>query len=427
MLNSKAVLNIFIFIFGVSLQFDPIVSELGLPFLRASDAFAPFLFLWVLYYLVRDSGSVRNILLVTGILAIVSTAFALKYYPEQGDAYPVIMFVAYAGAAFVLVKSGEDNERAVYAFCIGSIIGFVASLIILFVQSTGYQLDSSLVPSVTSLKGSDALYNSRIAKDKPGGMWGEGNSAGHAYSLVASCAVYIAYRINRSYVYILFFLAILTASVLTKNRAGLIAPAIIMLYMLFNFWRFRDRLLILMLTAPVLVLAVSLPLMLPDSYNEVIRDRTVNDSNINQNIGERAATSASGLSLVIRYPFGVGYRERGFVMLNTTGNRSLHNAFFSVAADLGLFALLLFICGALRILLFVREPFALTATLVTLSSSFFEELGRLPPYQFFFCFVMVRGLIGLRRSYFPGENKTVPFIGRREADTGTEATKNDQR
>jgi len=374
--------NIAAFLLGFVLQFNPLSSTYGLPFLRLSDALmfvAAFFFFWRL----RKDEVVPIGLRVAALGALIVLSILFKAYPLDGDTYFSLMLLASFLVAVMFVTLENREPRLVTALATGILIGMILSTVVLLLRAAGVDLTSFGLGVTLANVG----FVADLARAKPGGLWAQGNEAGHVYAVAGAAALYLSYRFKKPSVYGLYYMLFLATFVVTLNRGGVIAPTIglAVAYVTAG----KGRLLVRMFLAAagvITILAVISWLPMFEELRTAFAARFEGDSNLAHNISDRVNALAGGLQVALRNPFGIGFFERGREIISVTqvASGSPHNAILSLSYQAGLGVMILYVM-ALALVIMRRKEKASFATLVAffaLPSMFFEELTLNPNFLF---------------------------------------------
>ncbi|MBW7971570.1 hypothetical protein [Bradyrhizobium sp. BR 10289] len=364
--------------FGFFLQFNIVTSTFGLPFLRISDALLflllPFFFIQVGLTKMLKHG----ILYFAVFLAIGAVCMMLKTAIGDGDRYFTLIFLLTSIFAYLFVYAAEDEEVLI-AFAVGTVLGLIPSLVVLFLQGMG---NTSLPNIGLGIRAEDLPESSSmLSKVKLGGIWTAGNESGHVYAVAAASALYLTLRFRRPLIYITTYAALLASFTFSLNRSGLIAPTIALIYVyvrLGDYFLYLKTALILLATLVVLLLSTN-ALSGIDTFYDSFESRFLADDYAESNISERLMSNIEGVKVAVQNPFGIGYRERIGIMLEhtTNGVKSIHNGFLSLAYQCSLFASLLYVISGIYLLIHRRtiSPFYFVTFLFATTSMFFEELS----------------------------------------------------
>jgi O-antigen ligase/polysaccharide polymerase Wzy-like membrane protein len=367
---------------GFFFQFNILTTTFGLPFLRITDALM-FLFVPCLVVAVGINKAVRDGLFYFVVLFVVVAASLLfKRSADEGDKYMTLILLLTSVFTFFFV---EANERILVWFSVGTLLGWIPSLAVLFLQAGGNTslVDIGLGVPVDQTK----LFAAALASAKPGGMWVHGNEAGHVYALAAACAFYLALRFRRPLIYIGFYAVFIASFLVTLNRGGLIAPTIALVYCyvrMGNFFLYVQSAVIVAVGLVIVVTVPNSPVM--DTLSDTFEARFLEDRNSDNNITERMVSNLAGVQVALENPFGIGFKERTSIMGDRTihGVVSVHNGFLSLAYQSGIFVSLFYILSC--IFLFVNRrsvsPFHVIMFLFTATSMMFEELAFSQPFIF---------------------------------------------
>jgi hypothetical protein len=363
--------------FGFFLQFDIVTQAFGLRFLRLTDgllfAYTPYLFL-----LVGIGATLRYGM--PYFLVLFSTVFAtllLKTAVQDGDIYLTLIYLLTGVFCFYFVMVARDEKFLVY-FAIGTVIGLLPSLLVLFLQAQG---DKAL-PAIglgVPLEGRSFLATLFIAQ-KPGGLWTHGNEAGHVYAVASASALYLALRWRRPIIYIAIYGLLLASFTFTLNRAGLIAPSIALIYCyarLGNYFLYVKTAAIAAFVTLILALTTNASWL--DAFYDVLRRRFFEDSYTSTNVAERLGSNIAGIEIALEHPFGIGFLDRVSLMTHATtdGVISVHNGFLSLAYQSGIAVSIFYILSGIYLLVQRRsvQSFYIIMFLFTATSMMFEELS----------------------------------------------------
>ncbi|MBP1183106.1 hypothetical protein [Methylobacterium sp. PvR107] len=376
-----------VFLLGLALQFNVLTSSFGLPFQRLSDLLPFLLIPWLGLRRAVIAEALRNVAPIGAIVVLLGASIVLKAHQQGGDVYLTLVLLLYVVQAFILLVLFRDR-RIENAFCIGLLMGMLASLAVLFLASTGASLErfGLAVP----LDGVDEELK-LFFQDKLGGLWISGNETGHVFALGGAAALLLSLRYRLRVIYLVYFAALLASFPLTNNRAGLFMPLFVLAVLMRR--NLRPSLVLAVLgVLGGLLLAWSLTgeIPLPGTLAQAIERRFTEDTNVAGNADERFLSGITALQLVVEYPFGLGEVARRDELRALTGLVTPHNAFVSLALQSGIAAALLLIAGLVRILLApaVSGPLLTYSALFLIPSMMFEELSVNQYFLFFMAFVL---------------------------------------
>jgi hypothetical protein len=363
--------------FGFFLQFDIMTATYGLRFQRATDGlmflYTPFLFL-----LVGIGPTLRyGVPYFVILFGLVFATLLLKAGVEQGDMYLTLIYLLTGVYCFYFAMLARDETFLVY-FAIGTVLGLLPSLLVLFLQGQGNMTLANMGLGVPL----DylPLRAARLSRVKLGGMWTHGNEAGHVYAIATASALYLSLKFKRPIIYITSYCLLIASFTFTLNRSGLIAPTLGLIYC---YIRLGNLSLYIKTAAVVASAALILAIMTStsglDSFYDAIQKRFVSDEYANTNIAERLGSNLAGADIALEHPFGIGAEERITLMLHQTTNgiESVHNGFLSLAYQSGVGLSMLYILSGIYLLARRRsvQSAYIIMFLFTATSMFFEELS----------------------------------------------------
>ncbi|MCK1396142.1 hypothetical protein [Bradyrhizobium sp. 1] len=370
---------------GFFLQFNIMTSNFGLPFLRVTDALL-FLLLPCLFITVGLTATARYGVAYFFILCtVVLMALVLKTAVAAGDTYYTLIFFLSAVFSFYFAFIASENENVLIYFSIGTLLGLVPSLIVLFLQAGG----NSSLPSIgLGVRPEDLPERaSLLGTVKFGGMWVHGNEAGHVYALALAPALYLTLKWRRPMIYIAAYVCLIASFAVTLNRAGLIAPTIglIFCYARLGNYSLYVKSAVAVAVAGTLILSYAdIPNL--DTFYETLQSRFLEDSNTDNNVSERLTSNLAGIQIALENPFGIGIEERVVTMMQKTSSHlfSIHNGFLSFAYQCSLFVPIAFAISG--IYLWRRRqivsPFYVITFLFAATSMMFEEVSINQAYVF---------------------------------------------
>ncbi|MCJ2049722.1 hypothetical protein [Methylobacterium sp. J-070] len=363
-----------VFLLGAALQFNVLTSSFGLPFQRLSDLLPFLLIPWFGLRRAVVAEALRNVAPLGAIVGLIAASLVLKAQTLAGDIYLTLVLLLYVVQAFILLVMFRDR-RLENAFCIGLLAGFLGSLAVLLLASTGVDLERfGLAVPTDGLDEELKLF----FQDKLGGLWISGNETGHVFALAGVAALLLSLRYRMKAIYLVYFVALLASFPLTNNRAGLFMPLLFLAVLM------RRN-----LTAPAVLTGLGIlgglliawsmtgEIPLPGTLAQAIERRFAEDTNVSSNVDERFLSGVSALQLVVTYPFGVGEVARREELQALTGLVTPHNGFVSLALQSGVAILVLLVAGLVRILLApgAAGPLLTYTALFLIPSLMFEELS----------------------------------------------------
>lgn len=381
------------FLLGFVLQFNPLSSTFGMPFLRLSDAvmfIAAFFFFWRL----RKNELVPIGLRVAAFGGLVGLSVLFKAYPLNGDVYFSLMLWASFLVSAMLVAIEPREPRLASALAVGMLLGMVPSTVVLILRAAGVDLTPiGLGVTIVGKIG----FGAELAKAKPGGLWAHGNEAGHVYALAGAAALYLSYRFKKPAIYGLYYLLFLATFVVTLNRGGVIAPSIglAVAYVTTGRGGIMMRL-FLASTGAISVLAIISWLPAFEGLRLAFTSRFEGDSNIIHNLADRSNTLVGGLNVAVANPFGIGLFERTQQLITAShvASGSPHNAILSLSYQSGLSIMLLYLVCFWRLWRRRAGTISLPVLMAffALPSMFFEELTLNPDFLFAIALTIAAGL-----------------------------------
>lgn len=377
------------FLLGLSLQFNPLSSTWGGPFLRLSDAML-FVASGIFLLYLRSADWFKVVQGAWAFLALACAALVLKDFPGQGDTYFTLTLIASYGCAAMFLQLGARDQRLGIWFSIGTIIGFTLAVVILFLRAGGLDLTSIGLGVPTTRLSASAL----LAIVKPGGLWVHGNEAGHVFAIAGASAIYLSFVFRKPQIYFLYYILFLASFTVTLNRGGVIAPTIglFVAYMAAGKGNLLMKLLLGLLAGVVLIVSMSL---LPafTGVRESFAQRFLMDQYLDRNVFERFETLRAGILVVLKHPFGIGYNERVSEMIYAARIGTPHNAFISLGFQAGVGMVALYIWNIFWIINRARTYRSLPILMLLFSapSMFFEELTLNPVVLFSIALVMAEG------------------------------------
>lgn len=371
---------------GFFLQFNIVPSVYGIPAARASDLIA----LLILAYYAACRGGYRRLSTLAPLVAcplIALTAVLLKQSPGPGDHYNGLIFTIYLLIAVEALR--HDPDKLLTRFAIGTLIGFALSLVVLPMQVAGLPMlrELGLIVDTSRFDARSAA----MALAKPGGIWSNGNETGHVYALVGAAAMFLSLRYRKPWIYPAYYLALLAAFSITLNRAGLIAATIGLAAWGIAFFNARTAMaacVVGMVASIALVAGLGGPLQ---ALTDALATRFTSDDFLARNLAQRLDSFGAGLTILVQYPFGIGYSARANLMAYLTGGvQSPHNAFIAFGFQLGLMTTVL-LAASTAAVLWARNsvhPYTLLSVLFGGPSLFFEELSINQPFMFLAASIM---------------------------------------
>ena len=363
--------------FGFFLQFDIFTNTLGLRFQRLTDGllflYTPYLFLLVGIGPTLRYGTIYFITLFAAVFA----SLLLKTGVEQGDMYLTLVYLLTGVFCFYFAILARDERFLIY-FSVGTLIGLLPSLVVLFLQGNGYTRLWSIGLGVPTdqLSPLQKIY----FRTKLGGLWAGGNEAGHVYAVATASALYLAFRFRRPMIYILAYGLLVASFAFTLNRAGLIAPTIALIYCyvrLGDYFLYMKTAIVAVLVLLVLVLTTNFSGL--DQFYDAFQRRFLADQDVSSNVALRFGSNIASLGIALEHPFGIGYVERTTLMVHRTddGVISAHNGFLSLAYQAGIAVPILYILSGLYLFVQRRSvsSFYVMMFLFTAASMLFEELS----------------------------------------------------
>ena len=385
--SSVAVDGAAVFLLGAALQFNVLTSSFGLPFQRLSDLLPFLLIPWLGVRRAVVAEILSQIAPLSGIVALIAASLVLKAHILAGDVYLTLVLLLYVVQAFILLVLFRD-PRIENAFCAGLLAGFLGSLAVLLLASTGASLERFGLAVPTDGLDEDLKL---FFQDKLGGLWISGNETGHVFALAGVAALLLSLRCRLKAIYLVYFAALLTSFPMTNNRAGLIMPLLILAVLMRRNLKAPAILAVLGILGTLLIAwSVTGEIPLPGTLAQAIERRFAEDTNVSSNVDERFLSGISALQLVVAYPFGVGEVARRSELQALTGLVTPHNGFVSLALQSGLATLLLLVAGLARILLApgAAGPLLTYTALFLVPSLMFEELSVNQNVLFFMALVI---------------------------------------
>lgn len=365
---------------GLSLQFNPLSSTWGLPFMRLSDAFSIAAGAVFFLYLPADQ-RIGLALTAAPFLFTASLSLMLKSFRGQGDAYMTLMLMAHFVSTLMMLTLGYRDKRIAVYLSIGVLIGFGLALTVLALRVGGVDLTSMGlgVPSVGWAVGD------LMAKVKPGGLWSQGNEAGHVFALAGAPALYLSLVYRRPLIYTIYFFAFLASFSMTLNRGGVIAPTagLVIAYLAAGKGEALTKALLAIIGGVALLGALSfLPIFA--GVREVFERRFLHDYDLGNNVFGRSETFWAGVHLALAHPFGLGLVERVNQMQFAARIGSPHNGLIALAFQAGLGVVVFYVAALFKLLSnpATYRSLPVLMALFSLPSMFFEELSVNPVFLF---------------------------------------------
>jgi len=311
------------------------------------------------------------------LFAAIFATLLLKTGVEKGDIYLTLIYLLTGVFCFYFVILAYD-EQFLVSFAVGTLLGLLPSLFVLFLQAQGHtelaRIGLGVPPEYMS------FTSARLAKVKLGGMWSHGNEAGHVYAVASVSALYLALKFRRPLIYIAAYALLLASFTFTLNRAGLIAPTVALIYCyvrLGDYFLYVKTAIVAALIASILALTTTVSGL--DSFYDAIQMRFITDEHANANVLERLTSNIVGAEIALEHPFGVGTQERFSLMLHQTTNgvQSVHNGFLSLSYQSGIILSIFYILSGIYLIVRRRsvQSFYTILFLFTATSMLFEELS----------------------------------------------------
>jgi hypothetical protein len=303
----------------------------------------------------------------------------IKTEVAAGDKYFTLVFLLNSVFAFYLAYIASENEQVLVYFSVGTLLGLIPSLMVLFLQAGG---NSSLASIGLGVRPEDLPERAAVLVTiKLGGLWTHGNEAGHVYAVAAASALYLTIKYHRPMIYFAAYAALVASFAVTLNRAGLIVPTIAFAYCfirLGDYFLYVKSALVTVVAVVVLVSSTNLLSGL-DTFYDSFESRFLEDSHADANVSERLMSNAAGFQIALENPFGIGIDERISQMLQRASNGviSIHNGYLSLAYQSSIFVPLLYLLSGIYLVVQRRKvsTFYVVTFLFTAGSMLFEELS----------------------------------------------------
>jgi O-antigen ligase len=384
---------------GFFLQFDLVPTAWHIPITRISLVI---MLPWIAFLVHRLLS--RTNLLWTILYGVLMLIFVLLHLAFSGTSLNfgggnVELAVSLSYALYLLGGIGLyialAQRSGTGSFCWGLLIGALVSLIVFVMQAAGLgslaiALGLSQPRQVIQELGGSGF--SRLT-----GMWGHANAVGHILAIAAPAAGYLFIARRDRLPLILLAVIMGTCFFFTANRGGMIAAVLTCIAMLFMRKEsvMAQRRTFLIAIGGLVGISYAM-YFLPSP--EFIYVRFTEDSGINSNASGRVATTLSGIELAIRHPFGLSSTDWRASLKENTGFITPHNGFITLAYQMGLPFLLMYLAAIVGcVLAGLRKPrklsldiFLMLAAVQASISFMFEELSNADPFIVLIGLIMAR-------------------------------------